>query len=529
MAPSTVHLPNGQTLTVSPVFGGFQFKSNDLNVHNSAFPPGWTIFIESKDDVDDDVAVDGHDSHHVKEKSHVRRFRNPTLHGDNFFFSSISSPSNIDFKPATSPTRQIAMMLWATLWWYFHQPKPNPHITTKGLNEHTPEDGKPKGDWRIGIKRDGIFKGRHLLPKLERMGIITSEESCVGESIDDKHGEGWTRMFASERGFWFIDPRIFLFTLSPTTHSPFPGTSPYPSRPSSPNRDTFQPSRPDSVGEIPQGPMTPQTQSPSGPFASGSHLPTYYPPPPTLFTFTNNIRHPIRQKPPAQGETFYTRYVPSVGQFLSFRVASLSPKAPLHRGPVSDSTPSFLPPGSGVTQDSLPSIASMTINPSDTDLLHVWMNDPRVDALFAMAGPRQVQEKMLRDALNDKHSFPVIGCWDGKPFGFFEIYWVKEDRLGRYLSSHDYGNWDRGFHALVGEQEFRGPHRVKLWISALVHYCWLADSRTERVLVEPRIDHLKFINYLQDVGFYKEREIAFPHKQAALMKIRREGWEAPAL
>lgn len=39
----------------------------------------------------------------------------------------------------------------------------------------------------------------------------------------------------------------------------------------------------------------------------------------------------------------------------------------------------------------------------------------------------------------------------------------------------------------------------------------------------------RFISYLQDVGFYKEREIAFPHKQAALMKIRREGWEAPVL
>ncbi|KAL8684092.1 MAG: hypothetical protein Q9224_006623, partial [Gallowayella concinna] len=233
--------------------------------------------------------------------------------------------------------------------------------------------------------------------------------------------------------------------------------------------------------------------------------------------------------PPAQGETFYTRYIPSVGQFLSFRVASLSPKTPPHRGPVSDSTPSFLPPGSGVTQGSLPSIANMTITPNDTDLLHTWMNDPRVDALFAMAGPRSVQEKMLREALNTKNSFPVIGCWDGKPFGFFELYWVKEDRLGRYLSSHDYGNWDRGFHALVGEQEFRGPHRVKVWMSALVHYFWLADPRTERVLVEPRTDHKKFIDYLQDVGFYKEREIAFPHKQAALMKIRREGWEAPVL
>lgn len=439
------------------------------------------------------------------------------------------------------------------------KPKPNIHITTKGLNDHIPEDGRPKGDWRINIKREGIFKGRHLLPKLERMGIITSEDSCVGESIDDRSGEGWMGMFASQRGFWLIDPRIFLFTLSPTMHSPFPGASPYPSRPGSPNRDSFALSKADAPGDMPQGLMTPQAQSPGGPFASGSHLPTYYPPPPTIFTFTNNIRHPIRQKPPAQGETFYTRYIHSVGQFLSFRVASLSHKSPTHRGPVSDSTPNFLPPGSGVTQGSLPSIANMTINPNDTDLLHTWMNDPRVDALFGMAGPRSVQEKMLRDALNTKHSFPVIGCWDGKPFGYFELYWVKEDRLGRYLSSHDYGNWDRGFHALVGEQEFRGPHRVKVWMSALVHFCWLADPRTERVMLEPRVDNTKyvpvlapglvivdslyvvrfgifadelrrrFINYLQDVGFYKEREIAFPHKQAALMKIRREGWEAPVL
>lgn len=121
MAPSLVHLPNGQTLTVSSVFAGFAFKANDLNIHNSAFPPGWTIIIESQDDLDHEVAVDGQEGHDVPRKSHTRRYRSPTLHGDNLFISSISNPSNTDFKPATSPTRQIAMMLWATLWWYFHQ------------------------------------------------------------------------------------------------------------------------------------------------------------------------------------------------------------------------------------------------------------------------------------------------------------------------------------------------------------------------------------------------------------------------
>jgi hypothetical protein len=32
---------------------------------------------------------------------------------------------------------------------------------------------------------------------------------------------------------------------------------------------------------------------------------------------------------------------------------------------------------------------------------------------------------------------------------------------------------------------------VKIWLSALVHYCWLADSRTERVMLEPRVDNEK--------------------------------------
>lgn len=39
----------------------------------------------------------------------------------------------------------------------------------------------------------------------------------------------------------------------------------------------------------------------------------------------------------------------------------------------------------------------------------------------------------------------------------------------------------------------------------------------------------RLAQYLMDVGFYKEREVSFPHKQANVMKIRRDGWEAPAL
>lgn len=122
MAPSIVHLPNGQTITVSPVFAGLSFKANDLNLHHSIFPPGWTIILESEDDEDDESppGTESDDQLHIRRRRQIHRFKTPTLHNDNLFISSISNPSNTDFKPASSPTRQIAMMLWATLWWYFH-------------------------------------------------------------------------------------------------------------------------------------------------------------------------------------------------------------------------------------------------------------------------------------------------------------------------------------------------------------------------------------------------------------------------
>lgn len=126
MAPNTVYLPNGQTITVSPVFAGFSFKANDLNIHHSIFPPGWTVVLESaEDDNEEDEAhkpqKDTDLPYGYGGRKPAGKFKRPTLQNDHLFISSISNPSNTDFKPATSPTRQIAMMLWATLCWYFHQ------------------------------------------------------------------------------------------------------------------------------------------------------------------------------------------------------------------------------------------------------------------------------------------------------------------------------------------------------------------------------------------------------------------------
>ena len=126
MAPNVLHLPNGQTITVSGVYGGLYFKFDDLNIHQHAqMPPGWTIVLHSEDDEELDSEppsnLDRDGESYRPRLTHVHKYKKPTLQNDALFISSISNPSSSDFKPAVSPTRQIAMMLWASLWWYFHQ------------------------------------------------------------------------------------------------------------------------------------------------------------------------------------------------------------------------------------------------------------------------------------------------------------------------------------------------------------------------------------------------------------------------
>lgn len=510
--PRVLHLPNGQNLTVQPVFGGYFFKSIELNIHQNVFPAGWTVIIQSEDysDEHDDGQEDVELSGMPREKKHhIHPFREPTLHNDNLYISSISNPSSNEFKAPTSPTRQIAMMLWASLHWYFHLKEPVPYLTTEE-SKNTPDAGKPRGEWRINIKREGVLRGRNLIQKLERMGLISSEDSSVGVTVEENTPGGWSEMFVSRRTYWQLSAKLFLFTLSPTNGSSTFLASPFASRPSSPVRgDRTQspnPKRDSSDHGVAQtasqGPWSPSS---AGPFSSGSHLPTYYPPPPLQYTITNGVRHPLRPKPPRQGEIFYTRYIPSVGQYLSFRTVSLSSKPVTYNGPTSSLNPLHKPAPSlsslpahisatSISDRTPPSELDDTAFMTDLQLLNKWMNLPRVSKFWGCSGPQSTQEEFLKTNLSSKHSFPAIGLWDDKPFGYFELYWVKEDILGRILGDRA-DNYDRGVHVLVGEDEFRGKHRVKIWITALAHWAFVEDYRTNAVVLEPRVDNERYFPF----------------------------------
>lgn len=460
MRPETCFLPNGRTFTVTPVFGGVSFKFNDLRLsHDTALHPGWSVGISThKPSNKDDNDVN----------CQILPFTKPTLGRDDFYISAIFSTSNVDYKPPISPTREIAKMVWVTLWWYFHQPEPG------------------KGDWRVYIKRDGIFNGQNLLQKLERMGLIASEDSIVGESpIEMRDLSAWSKMFVSRRSFWQIDPRIFLIIPVPTGLSLASTSTPL-SQASPSNGDNMRWIK--AVGlEIEEETFS---TAAGGPFISRSHIPTYYPPPPTQYMYSNGTQHPVRPKPPHQGEVFYVRYIPSVQQYLSFRVAFL---------PFSISrTPNYNPTGTL-------SISAIRQNfqkmPSDLDMLRKWMDGPWSNPGWTELRPlpdqnkqepllmsRQASEEVfLRSHFQIRHSFPAVGCWNGNPFGYFQVYWVKESRLGQTCDEVD--NYDRGVHCLYSDPESVTPLRMAIWLSALVHYCWLADIRTQSVVLELKMEN----------------------------------------
>lgn len=155
----------------------------------------------------------------------------------------------------------------------------------------------------------------------------------------------------------------------------------------------------------------------------------------------------------------------------------------------------------------------------DLERFHRWQNHPRVLEFWQENGTHEQHQAYLLKLAADPHTLTLIGCFDDQPFAYFEAYWAKEDRIAPFYPAGDY---DRGIHMLVGEDRYRGPHRVASWLNALVHYLLLDDPRTQRVVAEPRADNARMIGHMQHHGFWNEKLFDFPHKRAALMAISRE-------
>jgi acetyl CoA:N6-hydroxylysine acetyl transferase len=154
----------------------------------------------------------------------------------------------------------------------------------------------------------------------------------------------------------------------------------------------------------------------------------------------------------------------------------------------------------------------------DLDLFHAWMNDGRVAFFWELAKPRQELKTYLERLRDDRHTFGLIGSFDGEEAGYFEVYWAKEDRLGAHYDAHPF---DRGWHGLIGNARFLGRARTAAWLRALTHLLFLDDIRTPKVVGEPNAAHRKLLRYADEIAYRKIKEFDFPHKRAALMHCDR--------
>jgi RimJ/RimL family protein N-acetyltransferase len=206
---------------------------------------------------------------------------------------------------------------------------------------------------------------------------------------------------------------------------------------------------------------------------------------PLCHVATGGRRHPRR--PPKPSGVVYRRHIPWLGAALTFRALDAE---------------------------------------RDLPAFHHWMNDPVVAAFWQEEGDLSRHRAYLEAIAEDPHTMSLVGCFGDEAFGYFEVYWATEDRIGPYYDADDF---DRGWHVLVGEPRFRGKPFVMAWMPSMSHHLFLDDCRTRRIVIEPRIDNHKMIRSLERCGYAPVEAVQLPHKRALLCMLARERFFGEAL
>ncbi len=209
-----------------------------------------------------------------------------------------------------------------------------------------------------------------------------------------------------------------------------------------------------------------------------NHSPQIYTESAEVYEPSRQVQHPIRNQSP-QG-ICYRRYSYSLGQEISFR--SVCPE-------------------------------------SDLNLVHQWMNQARVAEFWELDKPLEELETYLTNLHHDPHQYAIIAEIDGEAFGYFELYWAKEDRLGPFYEAGDY---DRGIHLLIGNPDYLGSRFWQVWGRYLTQYCFLENNLTQAVVGEPRVDNMAMVRIWEYFGFKQLKTFHFPHKHAALVYGNRQ-------
>ncbi|KAF9231745.1 acyl-CoA N-acyltransferase [Melanogaster broomeanus] len=213
---------------------------------------------------------------------------------------------------------------------------------------------------------------------------------------------------------------------------------------------------------------------------------------PSVHSFTRTpiviTAHPLRPPKPVPGEVLYRRYCPTVKQVLEFTYFDIG--------------------------------ADDQVSPH-LEAFHRWQNDERVAKAWNERGTLEQHKRYVKDILNDPAVLPIILSWDGELMGYSEFVYVKENHVATFVPDGA-RDWDRGYHILVGEERFRGWERAQAWQRSIIHYLFLADPRTERVMAEPNAQNPAMLQVSLDATMHIATLFDFPYKRSALTFVPRE-------
>lgn len=154
----------------------------------------------------------------------------------------------------------------------------------------------------------------------------------------------------------------------------------------------------------------------------------------------------------------------------------------------------------------------------DADRVHGWMNDPEVARFWELAEPVERIHGYLAEQVADRHALPCLGCLDGVPMSYWELYRADLDPLAAHYPARPH---DAGVHLLLGPAALRGRGLGARLLGAVSHWQLADDPAAERVVAEPDIRNTRSVRAFQRAGFRILREVELPDKRAALLSRER--------
>ncbi|MCS0635397.1 acetyltransferase [Streptomyces sp. LP05-1] len=150
----------------------------------------------------------------------------------------------------------------------------------------------------------------------------------------------------------------------------------------------------------------------------------------------------------------------------------------------------------------------------DAELIHAWMNDPEVARYWVRAQPLERVAAYLRQQVASAHSTPFVGCLDGTPMSYWEVYRADLDPLAHHYAARPR---DAGVHLLLGPAECRGRGLGSVLLRAVSNWLLRSDPYAGRVVAEPDIRNVRSVRAFESAGFRMIRQLDLPDKRAAFM------------